>query len=106
MPQTYRVAVYVAGDIGSIKAVLREECYEHGLCVTVEPTLFIYTGGEELGAVVGLVNYPRFPSSRRALFGRATALAKKLVTRCNQRTALVVGDDKTEWINIRPPGAQ
>lgn len=60
---TWWVKIYTSGPISRIEQVCREECYEDGLCVTVTPVKFIYTGGEELGAEIGLINYPRFPSS-------------------------------------------
>lgn len=61
-----RVQIFMAGDISEAKKEIRSYCYEVGLCVTVTPTDFIYTGGEESGFVIGLVNYPRFPDSREA----------------------------------------
>jgi hypothetical protein len=59
---TYAVRLYIAGDVETAKRWLRHECWREGLCVTIEPTTFIYTGGEEDGFVVGFVNYPRFPT--------------------------------------------
>jgi len=49
-----------------------------GLCVTVTPTKFIYTDGNEVGAIVGLINYARFPSTPRAILKHAKALAQAL----------------------------
>ena len=100
---TYIVRIYVAGDLGSAKDHLRRACYppNQGLCVTVEPTSFIYTGGEETGVVVGLVNYPRYPSTPTELFRRAVVLAKELIARLCQWSALVVASDRTLWITTR-----
>lgn len=102
---TYTARVYPAGDIETAKRWLRRHCYEHGLCVTVEPTTFIYTGGEETGLVAGLVNYPRFPSTPAEVFERARHIAEALVVECCQTAALVVGTDRTAWIRVMPPGA-
>lgn len=95
--ETTLVRIYMAGDIETAKRWLRQECWRDPICVTVEPTTFIYTGGEEGGLVVGLLNYPRFPSSRDRLVDRACEIAVGLRDACAQKTALVVGPDLTEW---------
>lgn len=97
---TYTVRLYMAGDIGEAKQMLREECYREGLCVTVGPTTFIYTAGEEQGFVVGFVNYPRFPTSQGALYERAERIARDLLRRCCQRTCLLVTPLCTVWLSI------
>ena len=78
---TYWVKIYLSGPLAVIEQVCREECLKKGLCVTVEPTRFIYTGGEETGALVGLINYPRFPQTAGELFVRARDLALTLLDR-------------------------
>jgi len=85
---------------------LRRFCYEKGLCVTVTASTFIYTGGEESGFCVGLVNYPRFPSTPDELEAKAIKIARGLIVACCQRTALVVGPKRTRWVVIDPPGAR
>lgn len=102
--QTFEVRIFMAGDIETAQRWLRHHAYQNGLCATITPTTFIYTGGEETGFVVGLVNYPRFPTTRPVLRARALMLAEALVIECCQRTALVVADDETTWIQIPPPG--
>ena len=103
---TYTVRLFMAGDIEHAKRLLRAECYppNEGLCVTVEPTTFIYTGGEEAGFVVGFVNYPRFPSEPGRLFARAQEVAGRLIPALCQWSALLVAPDKTAWLNARPEG--
>ena len=98
---TYWVKLYLAGPIEIAKHVLRAECLTEGLCVTIEPTLFIYTGGEEAGYVVGLVNYPRFPSSPQAIRDRASALMHKLLDATFQHSAMMMTPETTEWISKR-----
>jgi ferredoxin len=102
---THRVSIYMAGDLVTAHRVLRDFCYGIGACFTITPTKFIYTGGEEDGFVVGLVNYPRFPSELRDLQSRAVQLGGMLMAACNQRTALIVGDESTDWLVREPPGA-
>ena len=103
---TCQVSVYMAGDLETARRWLRRHCYERGLCVTLTATSFIYTAGEEAGFVVGLVNYPRFPSTPEQLRSRALEIARGLIVECCQRTALVVSPDLTAWINIPAPGAE
>ncbi len=99
--KTYWVRIYLSGPIQVIEQTCRQECLEKGLCVTVEPTRFIYTGGEETGAVVGLVNYPRFPSEPQALMDRGRNLAIRLLDATCQHSVLVMTPEKTEWVTKR-----
>lgn len=92
---TLRYDIFIAGDIVQAKQVCREFCFEVGQCVTVEPLDFIYTGGEESGVRVGLINYPRFPSSNEKLWDTATTLADRLLARMCQHSYSIVGIDKT-----------
>lgn len=98
---TYWVKLYLSGPIEQAKQILRRECLAEGLCVTVEPTTFIYTGGEESGYVVGLVNYPRFPSYPASIRERAMQLASMLLAETYQHSALVMDPISTEWLTIR-----
>jgi hypothetical protein len=99
--KTYWARIYLSGPIDVIRQTCRQECIEAGLCVTVDETLFIYTGGEEFGAVVGLINYPRFPCSESALFERAEKLALRLLESTFQHSVLIMATNKTEWITKR-----
>jgi hypothetical protein len=69
--------------------------------VTVDPTTYIYTGGEEAGAVVGLINYPRFPSTQAELEARANILAHKLLEDTKQHSVLIMTPTRSEWITVR-----
>lgn len=95
---TYTIRIYLSGSIEAAKQVIREHVLERPLCVTVEPTTFIYTGGEEQGYVVGLLNYPRFPTAPNELNVRANILAELLLERTFQRSALIVTPTDTKWI--------
>ena len=100
---THRVTLWMAGDLATAHRVLREHAYAEGACVTVTPTKFIYSGGEEDGFSVGLVNYPRYPTTPEDLEAEAEQLALKLLPACNQKSCLLVGDTETKWIVIEPP---
>lgn len=99
--QTYWARLYLSGPIEIAKQVLREECLREGLCVTVEPTAFIYTGGEEAGYVVGLINYPRFPQMQIEIQARARNLAQLLLDRTFQHSVLIMFPEETLWLTKR-----
>jgi hypothetical protein len=40
--------------------------------VTFTETSFVYEDGDEPGIMIGFINYPRFPSSKRDIRKRAT----------------------------------
>lgn len=103
---THQVTIWMAGDIATAHRVARDFCYAEGACFTVTPSKFIYTGGEEDGFAIGLVNYPRFPSEPEALWARGELLARRLLPACNQRTCLLVGTTETKWIVVEPPGVK
>lgn len=97
---TYQIKIYLSGSIEVAKQVIREHLLEHPLCVTIEPTTFIYVGGEEAGYVVGLLNYPRFPTPPNELNVRAKTLAELLLKRTFQRSALIVSPETTIWVTL------
>lgn len=99
---TIRFDIYMAGDIAQAKQVCREYCFVVGLCVHIEPMDFIYTGGEEAGFKIGIINYPRFPSDKGALATKASALARTLMERLCQHSYSIIGPDETVWYSRRP----
>lgn len=99
---TIRFDIFIAGDLAQAKQVCREFCFEIGLCVTVEPLDYIYTGGEEAGVRVSLINYPRFPTTEHELEGKASALANRLMERLCQHSYSIVGPRETVWFSRRP----
>lgn len=99
--QTYSVSIYISGPIEVIEHACRSYCSRIGLCVTVSPTKFIYTGGEELGCVVGLINYPRFPKSDLELDKTARDLAKMLLRCSFQDSVLIVSSKESIWLSKR-----
>lgn len=101
---TYTVAIYVAGPQAEVERICREFVMR-GLCVTVEPVEFIYTGGQERGVRVGLINYPRFPSDPETLFATAEELARALIDGLHQHSASIVATDKTSWLSRRDQSA-
>lgn len=100
---SFTASIYMAGDIAQAKQVCREFCLDVGLCVTVTPTTFIYTGGEEEGFIVGLINYPRFPALPQDITDKAQALAEFLRQRLFQHSYCIVGcgGGRTIWNSTR-----
>lgn len=98
---TIEVRIYIAGPIDIAKQTIRKYCMEKGFCVTIDSTLFIYTGGEEYGYVIGIRNYPRFPSDIEKLLQHGDALAKLLLEDTYQKSVLVVAPRTTHWFSKR-----
>lgn len=94
--------IYVAGPEEIAAQSCREFCLEVGLCVSLTAVRFIYTGGEETGVRVGLINYPRFPSTEASIRETAVSLGHKLMTDMHQHSFSVVGPKQTEWFSRRP----
>ncbi len=66
-----------------------------GLCVTITPTSFLYTKGNEVGFSIGLINYPRFPAFPQQIKEHALRIARLLLYVCKQYRVTVVCPDKT-----------
>jgi hypothetical protein len=99
---SYQFDIYMAGDIEAAKRVCRAYCDEVGFCVNVSPTDFIYTGGEESGFKVGLINYPRFPTDFQAtLWRHAHRLGDQLRAALGQESYTIVGPEMTVWKSWR-----
>lgn len=99
--ESYEVKIYLSGPIEVAKQIIRAFCQEKGLCVTITPTTYIYTGGEEAGYVVGLANYPRFPVCEDSLNITGEALAKRLLAETHQTSVMVVYGQDTAWYSRR-----
>lgn len=99
--KTYLAKIYMSGPIEQAKQIIRQECLREGLCTTIDPTNFIYTGGEESGYVVGLINYPRFPADPKDIADRARDLMHKLLEGTFQHSALLMLPEISEWVSKR-----
>jgi len=99
--QTYWARIYISGPIELAKQIIRQDCLLKGLCVTIEPTTYIYTGGEEVGYVVGLNNYPRFSMTEHEIDIRAEDLALKLRDGTHQHSCMVQTPEQTKWFSLR-----
>ena len=98
---THWARIYMAGNLADAERVCREHCLEVGLCVTLTPTQYIYTGGQEAGFVVGLMNYPRFPSAPEEIDAQAAALGMRLMVALCQLSFSVDSPSGTSWFSRR-----
>ena len=98
---SYPIIIFMAGDANAAMDYARRYCDERGLCVTVTPTTYVYTGGKEDGFAVGLINYPRFPKAVNALWEIAEDLAAYLRERLYQDSYTIQAPDRTVWVRHR-----
>lgn len=97
---TYSIQIYLSGPIEVAKQAIREHVFRFPCCMTISPTTYIYTGGEESGYVVGILNYPLYPAAPNELNVRAEVVAEHLLAKTFQRSALIVTPEYTKWITI------
>ena len=102
---SYPVSIFIGGSGKDAAILARGYCDDVGLCVTVTETRYVYTGGLTFGVIVGLINYPRFPSEPVEIWAHAEALGAILCRRLNQESYTIQAPDKTEWFSHRPEDA-
>ena len=95
--ETHEIKIFIAGDINTIKQVVHKYCRDTGFCVTVTPTTYIYTGGEETGVILGIINYARFPTTPKCLFAKAYKLAIQIRYEANQSNFTIMTPTRTWW---------
>ena len=97
--KTYSVKIWMAGDIDRARDICRQFCRYNPLCVTVSACDYIYPYGEESGFVVGLINYPKFPSTMHELTTLAEYLAECLMDGLCQKAYTIQSDNGTQWFS-------
>ena len=85
--------------IEDVKSICQSFCDEVGLCVTITPTEFVYTNGNENGCIVGLINYPRFPNTELNIRETAIKLGTKLLFLFNQKRLSIEFPDETVMLS-------
>jgi hypothetical protein len=86
--------------VDDARTIAQAYCDEVGLCVTVTPTEYVYTRGAEPGCIVGLINYPRFPSTPEQIRAHALTLAGRLMAGLEQMKVSVVFQDETIMLGV------
>ncbi len=100
---TFTASIYVGRKVRAtgevVNPIIADQichnfCDEHGFCVSVTQTKLIYTHGHEPGVIVGVINYPRFPSKPETLRQMTLDLAESLrANMCQQRVSVVFQDE-------------
>ena len=99
--ETVKISIYVTGDESVIRKWLQHYVMR-GLCVTLSKTEYIYTYGNEDGWVVGLINYPRYPSDYDSLLLLANEIAVGVMEETATGSSTIVTDKETIFISRRP----
>ena len=99
---SFPVSIFIAGDHNEALTACRAYCDHIGLCVTVTPTTYAYTDGQEAGVIVGLINYPRFPKLLDEIEAQAIDLGHHLREALGQESFSVQTPARTTWISFRP----
>ena len=80
--------------IWEVENICQKYCDEIGLGVTVTPTNFVYTNGNEQGAIIGLIRYPRFDKHPDEIKDITKKLGKLLAVKfCQERFSIVYTDE-------------
>lgn len=98
---TFNVDIHMAGDIQAAGLIIQRYALDCGMCVTMTPQSFIYTGGREEGFKVGFINYPRFPKEPGEILARARDLASILRVQLGQHSYSIVTSNETVWVSHR-----
>lgn len=97
---TFWAEIAIAGDYDDARRICRQFC-ETGLCVTVTKTSYVYTGGEQEGVLIRLINYPRFAASDPEIIRTANALADALREGLFQDSYSIITPNETFWSTRR-----
>lgn len=98
---TFGVRIFMAGPALEAERICRTYCSAVGQCVTVTPTTYVYKFGQEAGFIVGLINYPRFPTTLEALETHAKTLAASLMEGLSQGSYTIETPDATTFYSRR-----
>jgi len=85
--------------IDDARRICQNYVNEIGDCVTITPTDYIYTNGSEPGVVIGYIQYPRFPRTRKEIRKRAIDLAEKLMVGLDQLKVTVTTPHKSYMLS-------
>lgn len=99
--ESHTLTIWMAGDIAAASLILQRYAAERGMCVSMSPTRFVYTGGCEDGFSVGLINYPRFPRTKTHIEHEAEALGLHLAEQLGQMSFSIVSNETTAWFSRR-----
>ena len=78
-----------------VRKELQEYCDRVSLCVSVTETNFVYKNGKEPGVLIGLINYPRFPSSDKKILEHAKEIGYALMYTLEQNRVTIITPTET-----------
>ena len=78
-----------------VENFIQKYCDKIGSCLTITPTKFIYTKGNEDGVIIGSINYPRFPKEQVDHETQMINLAKDLMIEMNQCRVSITTPERT-----------
>ena len=102
--KTFEAKIYIGSINNNTNQFCTEERIENIIseyvndvkwCVTITKTKFIYVNGDELGWIIGIIQYPRFPEEEIRLKDKTLKLAKILLKKCYQERLSVIFPDET-----------
>ena len=99
--KAYKVEIFIAGDIEQITDICQQYCDKVGLCVTVTKTNYVFTRGSEAGAVIGLINYARFPKEPEDIWDTASLLAVHLKIKTDQGSYTIQDHERSVFVSTR-----
>lgn len=100
------ISIFIAGDYEHAKRICKQYCDDTGFCVTVTSTEYVHTSGQESGVIIGLINYPRFPSDLETMLTRAINLAIMLREQLGQESFSIQTPESTIWYSYRKEDIQ
>lgn len=101
--ETYRAEVCIACDIIDIKDFCHYYFTEkRPWCATITETDYIFTNGNETGALIRFINYGRFPTTDfDNLLKEIKEFGIELCKDINQSSFSIVADNKTYYIELK-----
>lgn len=96
---SYCVKIYIAGCYSIIKQACHDFVKEQPLCINLKRVEYIYTGGEESGVVIEIINYARFPKTEAEINNTALSLGNFIKDKANQKSFSIVTPTKSTYIN-------
>lgn len=89
---------FIEHTLEECESLCQKYCTNIGLCVTVTPTKYIYTQGNEYGAIIGFIQYPRFPLEEEGIKKRALELGEILMMHLGQLRVTINFPDSVEML--------
>lgn len=94
------VSIYCTGDKARLYAAVQETIDAIGLCVSIFPCDYLFTGGQESGYEIRLINYPRLPFDMDTMMAKAGHVAQAVFTVNPKGSLTIVAPHETIfWSN-------